>query len=192
MAELFVFGTFWFWALVVAEIAMLFVFVEWENGVGATLSFVAFLACIQLMGDINVLAFIKEHPLKTIGGVAAYFALGACWSAVKWWIFCRNKLADYKECKIKWLARKGRDGDVIPPDLKEAWQRELGRQTIPPLVSEHKASILRWMSWWMISMVCSLLNDFMREVWNIIYQEVAAFFQRISDYVFSDVKDDIK
>mgnify|MGYP001296990305 CR=1 FL=1 len=49
MFELFVIGTFW-WALIVAELVLLFIFIENENGVGATVSLIIFAACLQWLG----------------------------------------------------------------------------------------------------------------------------------------------
>lgn len=198
MTEIFVFGSFWFWTLLVAEFLLLFVFVEFENGIGATISMLAFGACLQWLGNIDIIKFVAEHPLSAAGGAVAYFALGACWSAIKWWIYCNNLLTRYNEAKREWMDAHNIEGTILTDAQKVEWQSYINGpyvdkefRKLPPLVRTHKANIMRWMSWWVISMIWSLINDFVKEIWRAIYKKIAAWFQRIADKVFAGVKDDM-
>ena len=65
MFELFVVGTFWFWALIAAEILLLFVFVSNENGVVYPWRYV----CPNLEAHLqqnrwNVAAYLRQHLLQ--------------------------------------------------------------------------------------------------------------------------------
>lgn len=203
MFELFVVGTFWFWLLLVAEIVLLFVFVEYENGIGATISVLAFGALLQMFGNVDIIQYLRANPIFVLSCAAAYFACGAVWGIIKWWIFCHDKLETYQEKRDAFFREHNVDSStkVVPPELRERWKRvvesvqqdyrngdkEFGK---PPQVRTHKAQIMRWMSFWVISMVWSFINDFVKRVFRTIYQRLAAFLQRISDNLFGSIKED--
>ena len=202
MFELFLAGTFWFWALIALEIVLLFVFVEWENGVSATISLVVFGALLQFFGNVDIIGYVMGNPFQLIVIVAAYFVFGAVWGICKWWIFCRDRLEEYKELKSEFLRSKGlpENEKTIPIEHRVEWKKKLDDAKRyansrnlgeAPLVRSHKAQILRWMSFWPISMIWGLINDFVRRVCKAIYNRISKFLQRVSDNIFSGVQDDL-
>lgn len=208
MLELFVVGTFWFWALLIAEIVLLFVFVEYENGIGATVSLAVFLGLLQFFGDVDIITFVRSHPFIVAGCVLAYFVLGAVWGIIKWSIFCHDVLEEYEDAKSEWLRDRGQPSGtkVVPPELRADWSRHLNNQTNAyrggkyirlgeaPLVRNHKSQIMRWMTFWVVSIIWSFINDFVKRVFRSIYQWMAEFLQRISDNMFakSNIQEDTK
>jgi hypothetical protein len=199
MFELFVFGTFWFWMLIAAEIIMLFVFIDNESGLGATISVLVFGALLQWFGDVDIINYVKANPLFLLSCAAAYFALGAVWGVVKWWIFCRDRLEEYEEARDAFLKSKNVPAGtkVVPVELRKEWKDKLqsSRLTIglseTPQVRTHKAKIMNWMTFWVISIVWSFINDFVKRVFRTIYQKLSIFLQDISDKMFGSVKDDL-
>lgn len=199
MFELFLIGTFWFWALIVAEIILLFVFIENENGIGATISVIIFGCCLQFLGDVDIIGFVMKNPLHLLAIVASYFVLGAIWGTVKWWIYCRDRLEEYEETKEEFLKSKGLPAGtkVVPDEYKLEWTRRIkqhGRYhdvSQTPRVRDNKGTILRWMSFWPISFIWSLINDFVKRVFKTIYQKIAGFLQRIADNMFGRIQDDL-
>lgn len=201
MFELFVVGTFWFWALVAAEIILLFAFVNYDNGVGATISLVAFGACLQWFGQVDILGFISTHPWSCVAAVLAYFALGLTWGIVRWYFFCLDRIRRYTEEKNKFLEHKGlAKGIVIPEDLRLEWSKWIDHVSSPlrdrlcdaPKVRDNKNRILSWMTFWIPSMIWFFINDFVKRVFKEIYQFVHGFLQRMADNMFAHVSDDLK
>jgi hypothetical protein len=201
MLELFVIGTFWFWALIIAEIILLFVFIENENGIGATVSLIIFGCLLQFCGNVDLIGFVMSNPLSILAVVGAYFALGAFWGAVKWWIFCRDRKEEYDDAKAEFLAAKGHPGaKVVPVELRAEWKELLegraysrGRTLADtPRVRDNKARVMRWMTFWPVSLIWSLINDFVKRVFRTIYQKIAGILQQIADNVFGSVKDDLE
>jgi hypothetical protein len=47
-----------------------------------------------------------------------------------------------------------------------------------------------WMGHWPISALWTLINDPVRKALKAIYARIAGTLQRISDHLFSDIKDD--
>ena len=194
MAELFLVGTFWFWMLVVAELLLLFTFVEYENGFGATVSVLIFGAILQSMGGVDITGFMVGNPFKVLALVVGYFALGALWGVVKWWIFCADRLREYEEFKTSFLKARGHaNAKTVPEELRRAFKDALasnkwhskGDLSVAPSAKEHKAKILRWMTFWWVSLIWSLINDFVKRLFREIYNRIAAFLQHISDSMFN-------
>lgn len=206
MTELFLFGSLLFWLLVAVELVLLFVFVEFDNGIGATISLVVFGALLQWCGNVDIISFVKTNPWQVGGGLLAYFMLGASWGVVKWWLFCKDHAEDYKDAKAKFLQSKNLSPNlpVIPENLREAWKNHLIGDWHGPLKGErsglrlneqlyvrnHKALVLRWMSFWIISMIWSFINDFVKRMFRAIYYRIANFLQRISDNIWQGANAD--
>ncbi len=204
MFELFVIGSFWFWALIAAEIILLFVFIENENGIGAWVSLAIFAACLQWMGNTDIIGFVVQNPLSLLAVLAAYFLIGGWWGVVKWWVFLRDQLEEYQEAKEKFLRNHGIDPSIkeLPQETKVRWKKWLSENTKwdgenhrrldeAPRARSNKARIMRWMSFWPISMIWSFLDDFVKRVFKTIYQRIAGFLQRMADNMFGKLRDDL-
>lgn len=201
MVELFVFGTFWFWVLLLAELFLLFVFVEYENGLGATISLLIFAALLQWCGNVDILGYASSNPLKLMLVILSYFVLGTIWGVVKWWVWCRERRERYDELKAEFCKNEGIDSLQIPLDYRGKFKRwiEGNRKygdTTPylyeiPHVRDNKARITRWMSFWFVSMIWTFLDDVIKKIFQNIYRAISGYLQRIADAVFAGVKDDI-
>lgn len=194
MAELFLVGTLPFWGLILAEIVLLFIFVAYENGIGATLSLVAFGLILQFFGGVNIANYIVEHPIQLGIYVLLYFFIGTIWGIVKWWLLVWDRRAEYDEFKTEWLRLRDIVGSKnIPVNLKAEWQRTIKNQewSTAPLARDHKAKIIGWMALWVPSMLYSLFNDAIRRIFLAIYYRIARELQKISDKIYSNIKDDM-
>jgi hypothetical protein len=199
MFELFVVGTFWFWALVVAEIVLLFAFVNYDNGIGATISLVAFGACLQWFGGVDILGFITTHPVLVLFVLVGYLLAGVTWAVIRWWLFCREQLQRYKAFKAEFLEAHNLPYGAVPENFQQLWLTRLeahlyhgNRLCDKPLARKHKNRIVGWMAFWVISVVWYLINDFVKEVFKELYNFIAGFMQRIADNMFAGVDEDIK
>lgn len=207
MAELFVFGTLWFWLLAVASVVLLCIFVENENGIGSTVVFLVTLGLLQFASNVKPLAYVWNHPYQIVGLIAAYFVLGTIWGTIKWWIYVRDQLEHYEDLKSEWLRAKGfSKAKVVPDELKSEWAEYLkgsakhpktgyynNRQWLdkPPLARENKGRIMLWMSLWLPSMISSLFSDFVKRIFKAIYYRIASQLQNISDRAFKGISDDL-
>lgn len=202
MFELFVVGTFWFWALVVAEVLLLFVFVNYENGIGATISLIAFGALLQWFGGVDILGYMVSHPIAVLAMVAAYLLAGVTWSVIRWWLYCRDRVSKYNGLKQEFLVENGEPAGtkVVPAHLRSLWaewlkdHRDSNGKSLgdTPRVRDNKNRILGWMTFWVISVIWFLINDFVKGIFKEIYQYVAGFLQRIADNMFAHVRDDLQ
>jgi hypothetical protein len=202
MEIVFAVGTFWFWALVVAEIALLLAFTEYESGIGATVAIAIFVAALQWMGDVDIINHIKTHPWHLLVLAGSYLLFGICWLAFKWVRFVKEKLNLYDEFLERFCVSKGLPEDTksIPPEHRRDWVNRVNdtrdyytKQTIAdtPKIKNHKSKAMIWMSLWVFSMVMFFLKDMVRETFNLIYVKIAGSLQRLADKIWSrpDIKE---
>ena len=204
MFEIFVVGTFWFWALVVSEIILLFAFVNYDNGFGATISLLVFGACLQWFGQVDIIHYVSARPWAVGGALLAYFVLGLTWGIIRWYFFCLDRIRKYKELKNKFLEGKHLPlNTVMPEELRGEWDKVLdtayaegnylrSRLSTPPKVGDNKNRIISWMTFWIPSMIWFFINDFVKRVFKEIYQYIHGFLQRIADNMFAHVDEDLK
>lgn len=186
MAEIFAVGTFWFWALVVAEIILLFIFTENKHGWGGTISLVVFAGLLQWCGSIDIFGFMATNPLKIVAFVLSYVALGLLWAIYgKWVLLIRDQISDRREAEEQWLESRGLKGKVLGEREKAEITDYLDRAHPQPLIKNHKADFCRWATFWWISMAWFFGADLIRRVYNEIYKSIAAYLQRISDKMWA-------
>lgn len=196
MVEIFLYGTAWFWALVALELVLLFVFTEYENGIGAFVSLLAFGAALQFLGDVDIIGYFRNNPYQLGAFLVAYTLLGIGWLTFKWTLFSKQKLAEHDELFFEFLDEHHlpHDTKLLPEDLKAEWTHiVLGtrdyytKRTIAdtPLIRHHKAKAIRWASLWPFSMSIFFLKDMIREFFTAVYNRIAGFLQRIADNIFS-------
>src|SRR5262249_7022559 len=121
--EVFVVGSLWFWLLLVGEMILLLVLVEWDQGAIATVTFGLTILLLQFLGDVNIYDYVIHHPWTVVLGAAGYFAIGTLWAIAKWWFYVREQRAWYDELRSAYLRvyRIEPQGGV-PEDLQHQWQ----------------------------------------------------------------------
>ena len=203
-AEFFAVGSFMFWSLVAVELILLFIFSEYENGIGATLSLVAFGAALQWLGGVNVIGYLISHPVQIVAAVAAYYGLGVCWGVVKWRHFVFARQAEHDDMFADFLRAKGlsEDTTVLPVEFRKMWidrvertKDHRGRSIADvPLVRHNKARVLRWMGLWPFSFAMYLFKDMVQHAFYSIYLYIGSWLQTIADNIWSKkahVKDNL-
>lgn len=108
----FVFGSVWFWTLLVIELVLLTVLVDAEETWWSFWSVIIFLGLIHLFGDANVFIWLKDHPWDVIRIVALYAILGIAWGVSKY---------IYNVNKVKSILRS------LKPKFIEEWDEETAR-----------------------------------------------------------------
>lgn len=203
MAELLVVGSLLFWVVLAAEILLIFVLTEKEYGGYATLSLGVFLVGLHFLFKFDVLGFIGDHFTAILIGSVLYFIIGCVWATAKWWLYCKDRYNEYESHKIDWLKEKGvTNTKEVPDPLKAAWKEYLkksapGRYSSTaaawaevPSVRVNKARIMRWMSWWITSMLWSVIDDFVRRIFRAAYHWLADYLQGISNRIYAQFNRD--
>lgn len=198
--QIFVVGSLWFFLLLLAESIALITLVERGRGTIATVTFIATLFALQYLGDVNILDYVIHHPRNVVLGALGYFAVGTGWSIAKWWFYVRDQRGLYDELRSAFLRVHGLERErqsAIPEELQALWgeclsvAQSCGKLDVRPLVAEHKAHVLRWMSYWPWSLFWTVLKDPVRKAFLSIYYNIAEYLQEISDKAFEEVEADL-
>lgn len=150
----------------------------------------------QIGGNLNVLSWVGSHTTESIVYALVYVAVGVAWSFVKWFSFLIQFRDQYREQKEKFLTdNKLNPTGQVPEELREKFGNFLGRAhstrvfrgnplNEKPKASNNKSRIVSWMSLWPCSMVGTLLNDPVRRLFNFLFNNFKALYQRMADHVF--------
>lgn len=198
LAEVFAAGTPAFWSLVAFLALVVAVFVEAERGLLATATLIVGVVLVQLLG-VDLLGLVLARPWAVAPVIAGYFAAGAGWAVVKWWVFVNDQRARYDELRGAFLHAFGYDPrGAMPEELQPAWRdctrlAAAGpkRLAVLPRPGGNKARILRWMSYWPCSLALTVLNDPVRRAFLAVYRRLIATFQHITDAAFKGVEADL-
>lgn len=189
-------GGLGFWALVVIETILLLCWIEWEYSGLATISIILTGLIMQFGCNVNIAAYIQEHPLSVAYGILGYFFVGTIWSVIKWWFYVRGERRKYDEFKHNWLESHDIEGTSIPDDKKESFLHDLPTYgsdeiDIRPQVGCHKARIYLWIAYFPWSMLWTVVNDPIRRICREIYAHIKATLQKISDHAWAGTEQDL-
>lgn len=195
-ALLFAVGTIWFWVLTAVAVFLLFYCVEADRGFFATLWIVIFFVVMYFFGGFNVLSYIFQNPLISLGCAAGYVVAGTLWSMGKWWFYTHSQRRIYDELKEDFLKSKGVTDKVMPDHLKKDWKEKHSehsgrRYEYNPQAKKHKGQLTLWGSYWPLSMVWTLINDPVKSVFEYVYARFQRTYQRISDKAFQSAEGDL-
>lgn len=192
LAAVFFFGTFGFWIFMAVLVGILLYAMEEENGKLATCSVLATLVLLQLFGDIKAFTWLSDHPLQVLKYVGLYYLSGTAWSAVKWFLFVRERRERYDERRERFLKSKRVSDGVMPENLKHDWKElvednDLGK----PEAMQNKSRILMWMTHWPWSLVWTLLDDVVKRIFRELYNAMQRVYRGISDWAYRGTEKDL-
>ena len=201
LVGVFAFGTLGFYILMgLACLALLFA-IEYEKAGWATITLITVFTLLAFFGNFNIAIAVRTHPIESVLCLGGYFVFGTFWSITKWWFFVRARKATYDEYKAEFL--KKHNINSITSDCKSQfkefmdnyrsgrryWENELSWEK--PIAKDNKSRIMTWMVYWPWSMVWTLLNDPVKKMFKAIYNRIVVVFDKISDNIYSDSKEDL-
>jgi hypothetical protein len=167
MFTLFLFGTFWFWALIALAYVTITILTEIDAPGWATITAVVTALLLQWFGQINIFQWIKLHPTELLIYLFAYLLIGLIYSVLKWTSFIHKKAKSDKE---------GYDRHHY--DMKEF---------LAPRVEDFSSRIIGWMAYWPCNIVWTLLNDPIRAFFEWLFTVTKSLFQRIADHAYANI-----
>lgn len=196
LGVIFVVGTLPFFLFILADIGLLMFFMddEREKGGPSALVVLGTLLLFQFFGDFQIFNFAYEHFGKFVLFAVIYVALGIPWVLVKAFIISgKHTEKGYASVLETFLSRTGKQEKDLATDvaLQKEWATtvESYDHTLRwnPLYNKKRISV--WLFHWPWSLLSTLLNDFIRELYNIIYRQIEVTLKKIADYQFrSQVK----
>jgi len=211
---IFAFGTLGFWILsVIASIAII-IALDRESGWGAIATLLGFAAAFTLWGSgASIFGWVIANPWVLAGILLGYFVAGTFWGVAKWALKVKKEAFNAREeyLDLKHGFFKKHDVDLVnykktpvPEDLQAQWLAYLNGDNmpgwapkyikyfnkgkfIPPVVKDYKSTIILWMAFWPLSALWTLIDDFVKELYEYVYRLLADWLQSLSDRAFSNL-----
>ncbi|MFA5489288.1 MAG: hypothetical protein WC284_08725 [Candidimonas sp.] len=179
IAEIIIYGTLWWFILLGITICLVGWFVSNDKGWLPAISLIIFIGMWWLFGDFSwssIGTMMVNDGLYVLAGLIFYIIVGTLWSILKWYILC---------LKIK----KKVDAAVeASHGAKPSYVRINDEQyTYPPSASDHKDTLIMWITWWPFGVVVSLIDDPMKYLIEYIYARMGKVYDKISIKVFGSV-----
>ncbi len=189
---------------ILAALAVIFiaetVFIEIEQWGWATILLIGTAVGCHFLTPFDPLAFIKAQGPFTVVYVLGYLAIGVAWSFLKWFSFLRAFRDQFREKKEAFLKSKGLPaGSNVPDSNLEDFKRYIRDNTgysfvksvfggvitlERPRAAKNKSRITAWMAYWPCSALGTLLNDPVRRLFNFLFSQFKALYQKMADHVF--------
>jgi hypothetical protein len=147
----------------------------------------------------SLVDWVVANGVFTLAYVGAYLAVGVGWSFIKWFSYLMGFRDAFREQKEAFCLRNGLDPKAAITDEKVlsefdshlshnvGWSEKHRGQLLSrerPRAAKSKARITAWMAFWPFSVVGTVLNDPVRRLFNFLYSQFKALYQKMSDFVF--------
>ena len=188
-----------FWSVVIVVLAVFIALTEGEHWGWASTLFVGVFASLWTLGVFNIWKYAVQHPASLAYWFCSYIGIGLVWGAIKWYFYCRKQRRLYEEAKADFL--EANDATEMTALLRVAWTEKLNHQTgyeryhlisiKPPEANKNKEKIMNWMYLWPFSILGTFLSDFVREVWEWLYERMGKIYDNIAKMVWKGVEEDL-
>jgi hypothetical protein len=181
-----------FWLIIIAAIYVAAtILMELESFGWTTVLLIASVVGAQVFHIVNIWSYASTHALTTLVYVGAYVGIGVVWSFVKWFSFLMAFRDEFRKVKETYLLVKDlRSPDGHHPLDFASYVKYKGFRGNPlsekPLASFNKSRIISWMGLWPCSVIGTLLNDPVRRIFNFLFHNFKALYQKMSDAIFAN------
>ncbi len=205
LGGVFALGALGFWATIAISSLLILGLLDntdWPSD--STLTILLTLGIFQVTSNFQPFTLAYHNPLWAAGFVGGYLILGLLWSIFKWQIFLGEASERYESVKQRFLEsrglpityelRKGQNRIVIPQDKKVQWTDYYNdyhrSDSLIPVARDNKSRIIAWMCYWPWSAISFLLRDWIRKLFNQIYENVSRIFEKMQERIFASTKED--
>lgn len=186
----FYFGVFtltglWFWSFLFAWVIVTFVDIHKERPGWASFWLVFLLVGLHLGGIVDVIDIVWNHSWKVLGGFSTYIGVGFIWTILKFKMWLRDHRIFINDNIMAPMRRQflidnkfNEDLEQIPEHLQGSWKQkknhsEALRSAMRLMeVYENKSRLMMWAIWWPISMIWTLVSDWVTKLFNYVIFDV--------------------
>lgn len=172
---IFIIGSFWFWTLVIATICVMIYTEEMDDsnaGVYSVLELALFFGILYWFGAkefvVNIFSYILHNPFQTLGWILAYAICGVIYGTYRWYDYC----IELKNRHIKYQTYDLTSKGII---------------ALTPQILDNKSRFMRWMWFWPVLGIWTLLHDPLQKLYTAIFNFVSSYLQKIADKIFSSI-----
>lgn len=198
----FVFGTMWFWALIILFIMFEMAFVVNERSTESFILFIAFVLLLVLFGDFQPWIYLKANPIMALVFAGGYVVSGCLTAFLKWIMFNKRIIKKYNNLRDKFMIANGLAAHShIPESLKDSWKSklhaswdntELKNAIFPLLIKDYKSNFVYWASYWPFVLFWTVFEQLFIKLWENLMLFCSGMFNKASAWIWRGVKSDFK
>lgn len=187
-------GMMLYGALIIAFLFILFCLENDKPG-WCTIDIIVVLVALQFLTNIHPLQFVLQNPVYIVFYVLGYLAIGTGWLFVKWPVHVykiKNKFDAIKDDMMKRFKRDygnlsgyfNADNtltDIGTQKFLSLCAYDIGERSLPINVKVYKSRLYMWWICWPASVFWTIFADFVKSIWNFVYNTIAGWLQKISD-----------
>ena len=144
-----------------------------KEGAAFVLLVIMGLALAVLHGPEGVVAYIFSHKLFLFFCFLGYVAVGPFWALAKWYLYNIDFAEKFHDDYLHWMVVKQHNSERKIPEKFLTYER--------PRARDNKGRIIRWMVYWPLSVLDTLINDFLWKLFKRIYQFFEPLFDKMMD-----------
>ena len=194
LAALFVFGTFWFWMLVVIVALVIATEVHFDKGTPATFTLIGTVVFLHFFSGVSIFQYAFHNLGWFLGGAVLYLLIGAClYSPAKLALHTKNLSDRYRREQVQFLRTNKfpdeADFKTLAPELRQRWQEYVENRLLMDIdqrdgsvtfdLHKRRATVIMWIGHWPFSLLGTLLNDPVRRAINFLYERMTVFYEKI-------------
>jgi len=186
MFEFLIFGGFWFWFLSVVCFCAIVGFIEFNSFFGATATFIVCGVLLYFGGNSQIFKdffmYVKLNPISILLYMMVYILAGVIWSFIKYYFHLKNFRDRYEDAKKEYIDRyKGKSEIEWKEYADSSYDFQKSRQ------KPNMDKIMIWMTWWIPSMIWTVINDPIRKFFRWIYYRVIGVYEGMYRRILGDL-----
>jgi hypothetical protein len=212
-AGLMAFSGYIYFFLISVLVLMSFIWVNSENEAFFQ-SCVVVAALVYVVCNLVGFDLTAARGLSTvnmIGIAVVYLITGLIWSFTKWYLKLVDIRTKFEEVKLQTEEQLKLPEHIFELEQlneaelqlnkkywatiysalgKDTWSAltyKQGVEGIKPKAAKYKEDIVKWIMFWPISAVWTLINDPFRKIGNFLFERFKNSYQRLSDFAFKDM-----
>jgi len=192
---LFIVGGFAFYVLAVVWFVILIGLYLNERSVSAIFTFLGFFVLMYVFGNLDLYTFIKDNIIYIPSIIAGWLLIGLCWAFFRWVLYNKEQTNKFVALRKNWLkANPTRTKEEFiehfqnPENRYRCARYSYGEVNYRPQWTDYKYQFFNWVEFWPIDFFFWVCEDFLRNLWNALYNLVSNFFQKVSDKIWDSVE----
>lgn len=191
---LFAVGGLIFWLLVIAASVAIIASIENDSPGFATTTVVATFLVLWFFSDFKYSCRSYPDWRWAVVYLVGYIAIGFLWSFFKWYAHSLKRRERYLEVVANYRKQKGLPETFVPTKRDEGFVEYLRERNVYEFLDAYrkvqvlphpnKPRNIAHAAYWPWSMLWTILDDFVYELMNFIYNHVVGIYHGISRHVF--------
>lgn len=205
LAAFFLVGEMGFWLLLGGSFCCVWYSVSRSRGLGALALVVGTGLIVQFVSKLDIAAWAAANWRYALAWSAAYVLIGGVYALFRWQLFCSRKSRELGELESTFRKREGVSGafsliqkrDFYAFLSKSRYRTDIedGQHFdkdvlldygVVPTAARNKYAIGRFVWWWPVSALGWFLDDFIRELYELVSRGLSGLMDYMARRVFGD------